>query len=365
MKKTLTVNLGGTVYHIDEDAFHLLDNYLSNLKNYFRRQQGAEEIVNDVENRIAELFAEKIGVGKEVITITDVEEVIARMGKPEDFGAADDEASPERPANDEDNGEQAERRLFRDPDRKALGGVAAGLAAYFDWEVTLTRVIIVCLAVPFPLMLPLYIVAWILIPEARTAADKLNMRGKKVTVESIGQTVTDSFERVSERANDYINSGRPRATVRSAADVLVSIATVLVKIFLVIVLIACLPVLFGVAFGLVASVIALFVALFGGGSAFLQGFFPPELGLTMGVPTPVAGVFIMIVFFLTIGIPVGAFIYALMRRLFNWQPMGKGSWWTLFILWMLSFFASCYFFFQYVLIINGGVGHYPFYWLWD
>ena len=88
MKKTLTINLGGIVYHIDDDAYRLLDNYLSNLKHYFRKQEGAEEIVNDIEMRIAELFAEKVTEGKQVITVSDVEEIIARVGKPEDFGIA-------------------------------------------------------------------------------------------------------------------------------------------------------------------------------------------------------------------------------------------------------------------------------------
>ena len=79
MKKTLTVNLGGTVYHIDEDAYNLLDNYLNNIRLHFRKQQGAEEIVNDMENRIAELFSEKVTLSKQVISISDVEEVISRM----------------------------------------------------------------------------------------------------------------------------------------------------------------------------------------------------------------------------------------------------------------------------------------------
>lgn len=87
MKKTLTVNLGGTVFHIDEDAYRLLDNYLSNLKIHFRKEAGADEIIDDIERRISELFAEKLTAGSQVITITDVEEVIARMGKPEDMEA--------------------------------------------------------------------------------------------------------------------------------------------------------------------------------------------------------------------------------------------------------------------------------------
>ncbi len=85
MKKTLTINLGGTVYHIDEDAYHLLDNYLANLRIHFRREEGAEEIVHDMELRISELFADRLNEGKQVITIEDVEEIIARMGKPEEL----------------------------------------------------------------------------------------------------------------------------------------------------------------------------------------------------------------------------------------------------------------------------------------
>lgn len=86
MNRTLTVNLGGTIYQIDEEAHRLLDNYLSILKQYFRKQEGADEIVADIENRIAELFAERISLEKKIISVADVEEVIDRMGKPEDFG---------------------------------------------------------------------------------------------------------------------------------------------------------------------------------------------------------------------------------------------------------------------------------------
>ena len=127
MKKTLTVNLGGTVYHIDDDAYRLLDNYLSNLKHYFRKQEGAEEIINDIEMRIAELFAEKVAAGKQVITVQDVEEVIARVGKPEDFGITEDDAESNKRTEQSSSASQTytrtagSRRLFRDPDSKLLG----------------------------------------------------------------------------------------------------------------------------------------------------------------------------------------------------------------------------------------------------
>ena len=85
MKKTLTVNLGGTVFHIDEDAYQLLDKYLANLRIHFRKEEGSEEIMNDFEMRISELFNERVRLGYEVITIEHVEEVIKRMGMPEEL----------------------------------------------------------------------------------------------------------------------------------------------------------------------------------------------------------------------------------------------------------------------------------------
>ena len=101
MKKTLTINLGGTVYHIDEDAYHLLDNYLTNLRIHFCREEGAEEIVHDIELRISELFTDRLNEGKQVITIEDVEEIIARMGKPEDLS---DEESGEASGSEKQKG---------------------------------------------------------------------------------------------------------------------------------------------------------------------------------------------------------------------------------------------------------------------
>lgn len=130
MKKTLTVNLGGTVFHIDEDAYRLLDNYLSNLKLHFRKQEGAEEIVNDIENRISELFSEKLSAGSQVITIADVEEVIARMGKPEELAGDEEEEAKKTSANASHT--TAHRRLYRDPDIKCWVGCLADWLPIWD-----------------------------------------------------------------------------------------------------------------------------------------------------------------------------------------------------------------------------------------
>ena len=267
MKKTLTVNLGGTVFHIDEDAYRLLDNYLCNLKLHFRRQAGADEIVNDIELRISELFLEKLTAGSQVITITDVEEVINRMGKPEEMETGTEENTASGAGNtkgasgegygsgswNSDNNSSYtsnRRRLYRNPDDKMLGGVIGGLSVYLGWDSTWFRLILVfCAIFGFKFLIPIYIICWIVIPEARTAAEKLNMRGEAVTVENIGKTVTDGFERVTNNVNDYMKSDKPRTSMQRTGDTLLMIVGWFLKICLIIVAIICSPVLF--VFGIV------------------------------------------------------------------------------------------------------------------
>ena len=336
MKKTLTVNLGGTVYHIDDDAYRLLDNYLANLKHYFRKQEGAEEIVNDIEIRIAELFAEKVSAGKQVITLADVEEIIARVGKPEDFGVSDDESEPRKKEQAASAGQgytrtATTRRLFRDPDNKLLGGVASGLAAYFDWDITLVRILmIVLLFVPYCPMIILYIIGWIIIPEARTAAEKLSMRGEAVTIENIGKTVTDGFERVADGVNNFVNSDKPRTFLQKVGDVFVTIAAIILKIFLIALIIICCPILFVLAVLIVALVFVVIAALIGGG-AILYEMLPP-----IATVSPIMTLLGTISGIALIAIPLGAFLYTIFRQLFHWSPMGTGLKWSLFILWVLG-----------------------------
>ena len=341
MKKTLTVNLGGTVYHIDDDAYRLLDDYLANLKHFFRKQEGAEEIVNDIEIRIAELFAEKVSAGKQVITIADVEEIIARVGKPEDFGVSDDESEPHKKEQTASSGQgytrtTTARRLFRDPDNKLLGGVASGLAAYFDWDITLVRILmIVLLFVPYCPMIILYIIGWIIIPEARTAAEKLSMRGEAVTIENIGKTVTDGFERVADGVNNFVNSDKPRTFLQKVGDALVSIAGFFLKACLVVLAIICSPVLFVLAIVFVALVIAAIAVAIGGGAALYQMLpsvdWSPLISTSpmMTIAGSIAGVVLA-------GIPLAAIIFVILRQIFNWSPMSSGLKWSLLIIWILA-----------------------------
>ena len=146
MKKTLTVNLNNTVYHIDEDAYSQLQDYLESLNDYFRNEEGASEILSDIEARIAELFKERMRFGMQIITVREVDEIISVMGHPEDFASdtlnikTDDKEVGEKEVENQgtEKGEDGttpqekipernRRRLFRDKDDAFLGGVASGL----------------------------------------------------------------------------------------------------------------------------------------------------------------------------------------------------------------------------------------------
>ncbi|MFW5822522.1 MAG: PspC domain-containing protein, partial [Tangfeifania sp.] len=127
MKKTFTINISGTVFHIEEDAYEVLQKYLVNLKKHFGTDEEGKEILADIEARIAEIFTENSLDEKKVITIDRVNQVIETMGTPEDF--AEEEAEAEEIYTSET---KRKRRLYRDPDRRVLGGVCGGLGAYFN-----------------------------------------------------------------------------------------------------------------------------------------------------------------------------------------------------------------------------------------
>ena len=335
MKKTLTVNLGGTVFHIDEDAYRLLDNYLSNLKLHFRKQEGAEEIVNDIEIRISELFSEKISTGSQVITIVDVEEVIARMGKPEDFAGNEDE-EPKKTSGAAGARTTFHRRLYRNPDNKMLGGVASGLAAYLGWDVTLVRLLlIVILVCGYGILMPIYIVCWIVIPEAHTAAEKLSMHGEDVTIENIGKTVTDGFEKVANGVNNYVKSGKPRTFLQKLGDVLVAIVGFFLKACLIVLALVCSPVLFVLALVFVLLIIAVIAVVIGGSTALFQ-LMPAVDWSPLMTFSPTMAILGSLSGIALVSIPLIGLVYAIFRQLLHWSPMLSGLKWALTILWVVA-----------------------------
>jgi len=189
MKKTFSVNLGNQVYYIDDDAYQRLQEYLNRIEGYFSDQKEREEIMNDIELRISELFNERLGAGKQVITLKDVETMIAVMGDPRVISGKDEEPRFSRERR------TGPRRIYRDPDDRVIGGVCSGLGAYLGLDPVIVRILFVLFLI-FGIGFLVYIILWIVVPEARTTAQKLEMRGDSVNVSNIGNFFSDEFENV-------------------------------------------------------------------------------------------------------------------------------------------------------------------------
>jgi phage shock protein PspC (stress-responsive transcriptional regulator) len=218
MNKVFNINLGGQPLTIDEDAYRLLENYLQSLHNHFRQSEGYEEIMSDIEARLGELIRE--GMNKRaIVMIQDVKNTISIMGKPEEFGAEPmDETQKAAPTEGSSLGEkmadksgksgkkspiQTGKRLFRDEDNKVIGGVCSGLAAYFGIEEVIWVRLAVFLFIFSGLSFFLYLFMWIIVPAAKTTADRLAMRGEPIDVNSIAKSIETGFEDLSKKVNEF------------------------------------------------------------------------------------------------------------------------------------------------------------------
>jgi phage shock protein PspC (stress-responsive transcriptional regulator) len=204
MKKTISINISGLIFTIDEDAYQRLSQYLESIRNHFSTIEGHDDIIADIESRIAELLQRKITDQKQVVCISDINEIIVALGQP--FEMDDEQAKDQK--NQSTSGPSRPKRLFRDPDNKKLGGVAAGLAAYFAIEALWIRIIFVVLFLTSGVGLFIYIALWIFIPEAFTTAEKLEMRGEPVNVATIEQSIKQEFESVKGNFNTYASNAK-------------------------------------------------------------------------------------------------------------------------------------------------------------
>ncbi len=218
MNKILNINLGGYAITIDDDAFEYLSSYLESIRKRFSESEGRDEIVHDIETRIGELISQSMGA-RTIVMLPDVEAATEIMGKPEDFGdepvsGTGGSAGGSGSAGSSTGGSgkkttasriRTGKRLFRDEEDTVAGGVCSGLSAYFGLQdpvwMRLIFVLLTFLSAGF--WIPAYLLLWILIPPAKTAADRLAMRGEPINVDNIAREIEDSFERLSTRVNEY------------------------------------------------------------------------------------------------------------------------------------------------------------------
>lgn len=203
MNKTVNINLAGIFFHIDEDAYLKLQGYLEAIKRSFTDSQGRSEIIADIEARIAELFNERVKHDKQVIRIQEVDDVISIMGQPEDYLVDNDIFEDDSNASfSKKQATTAPRKLFRDTANSYIGGVSSGLGHYFGFDAVWIRLAWVLLIFGAGTGILLYILLWILVPEAKTTAEKIMMTGEPVTISNIEKKIKDSFENVSETVSD-------------------------------------------------------------------------------------------------------------------------------------------------------------------
>ena len=194
MKKTFTINLGGQVFNIDDDAYMKLNNYLSSVEHHFRDESDKREI-SDIESRIAELFVTELKPGKQVISLSEVDKVIGILGKPEEIG----EDAGDGTYSYSTTYSYSYRRIYRDPDNRIIGGVCSGISAYFHMDPLILRIVFLVAFFGFGVGLLIYIILWIVIPEAKTTAQKLEMRGEPVTITNIGKSIRNEFNNVKKK----------------------------------------------------------------------------------------------------------------------------------------------------------------------
>jgi len=214
MNKVVNVNLGGVPFVIDENAFKQLEKYLKLLKVHFEKTEGSDEILKDIEVRMAEIFQDILKERK-ILSEKDVDMAIGIMGTPRDLGAEEDweeisarEEKQREKASEEKIKYKTGKRLFRDPQNEIISGTCSGLAAYFGVQdpVWVRLAFVISALISFGTTALLYIVLWVITPEAITAKDRLMMRGEKIDVDAISKKVKEEFEKVEKQFSDFGDS---------------------------------------------------------------------------------------------------------------------------------------------------------------
>ena len=206
MNKTVNINLAGVFFHIDEDAYLKLQRYLEAIKRSFTDSQGRSEIIADIEARISELFLERVKHDKQVIGTKEVEEVISIMGQPEDY-LVDDETFEDEPhaTHTSQRSDTHSKKLYRDTENSYIAGVSSGLGHYLRIDAVWVRLLWILLSIGSGgTFILIYILFWVLVPEAITTSEKLTMKGTPVNISNIEKKIKDGFENVSQNVSDAV-----------------------------------------------------------------------------------------------------------------------------------------------------------------
>jgi len=328
MNKTISINIGGFVFNIEENAYQKLYHYLNSIKKNFTAEEERDEIMNDIESRIAEIFQSKLSISKEVIVERDVEEVIEIMGLPEDY-VSDEFAQNAQSKEQSGNTFTSEKRLYRDTENAAIGGVASGLSHYLNIDVTIIRILFVVLAILGGSGILIYVILLFVVPEAKTTSDRMQMKGEPINIESI----KEHFRKIKDQIEENAKNGKFRKTFNQTIRKGSQLGATLGKTFSKII---------GVSFilGGAFALILLFVVLFGS-----SGFIPmvgaehtESLSNLLNIlyPGDTQGGLVFFAIILASLIPVLSIIFSGIKIVFNIKKSLKTVAITSSILWFLS-----------------------------
>lgn len=319
MNKTIIININGIVFHIEEDAYEVLRNYMSEVKRHFAYSQDSEEIVTDIENRLAEMFSERlVSESKQVIVLNDVQEVTAQMGSVADFAINEEET--EEPFG------KVDKKLFRDTEDRMIGGVCSGIGHYFIIEPRWVRLFMLLSFFIGGSGLMLYGILWIVMPKAKTRADRMAMKGEAINLQNFKKTFDEEVEGVREGlARVHKNAG---PALSGMGNSLSGIIKALLKILGFILI-------FAEAMALLGLVVGLMVIL---------GYWNTgQIGPLPNIVNPEYRSALAIGIFLAISVPLLALILFEIRLLFDRKVLGKTGAFFLLIIWLTGLGISAYY----------------------
>ena len=345
MNKTVNINLANTFFHIDEEAYAKLRRYLEAIKRSFSGTSGSDEIISDIEARIAELFIEKMQNDRQVITQKEVDEVITVMGQPEDYMVDEDifEDAPSSSSKAKSKG----KKLYRNIDEKYIGGVCSGLEYYLGLDALWIRLIFLFLAIFTGFGFIAYILLWILVPEATTTSQKLDMRGEDINISNIERKVKEGFDDVAEKIKNVDYEAVGDKVKKGGKTIFDSLGDVILFLFKV----------FGKFIGVIliitgaASLIGLFIGMFTVSildSVNIDGFNMYDLVNTTGIPIWL----VSILGFFAFGIPFFFLLYLGLKIVVkNLKSIGLVTKLSLLGLWLIAVITLT------VFGIKNGISH--------
>jgi len=322
MNKTIIININGTVFHIEEDAYEVLRTYMTGVKRHFAYSSDSEEIVTDIENRLAEMFNEKLKQDhKQVIIVEDVENVTEKMGAVDDF-AVDDEDPTIRLST---GSYKTEKKLFRDTEDSVISGVCAGIGHYLGVEPKWIRLIAI-ITLFMGIGIPVYILLWLVIPKAKTRVDKMAMKGEPINIQNFKKTFDEEIEGLKSGLRTARKEAKP--AIHQLAKFIGKAGMIFVKIIGAIIILTGVIGLFALGLGLIT-----FLGYWNGNQL---NTFP------FNMVNPGYKSILTISAFTILFIPITALVVFAIRVLFAHFEVSKGVYFGMLIIWLASLGIGVY-----------------------